>query len=453
MLSLTGCGKNDMVSWIKTTEPLQEWYETTSSVASENITLMKSVDAFVKCHEEGVDYGLAYGITTVLCEKLELCDGITSISNEELAEYFANQENLYLLDFTLPMFETYYFDEDTAKYVQAAAVSFVKMMDEQGRLEDAYRLCVAADSEKIAALKNNWLESIGVEETYEPYAVLNFEYNHAKEAETYPYVLSDSVANWYFHPDDVNEYGYKAFVEEYLVVKELMILDFADARQLFSNYLPENVPVVDIRTAFLEEGAEGGVYFPLNNYIELYYDWETAQSALLHEYVHYLTMGVVEMVQTGGAFAEGIAEEAAVWGCENRLLALVLSNMAEEERAKGTAYWDEEKNRVTAERKSHINAQAFFLGGQEGKQYFTVSQYVTVRPEKIEKIGLLSYEEMASLTHYLIELYGRDAVYENYYNLESFEKFIGKDFTELYEEWGEWNLEQCHELGGYFLYE
>lgn len=454
IVTLTGCGKSDTMDWVKTIEPLQKWYETVSSDKAEENSLQEYVEIFLNCHEEEVNYGLAYGITAVLCEELELCEVTVDFSDEELAEYFSNVEHLYLLDFTLPMFETYYFEEDTAKHVQAAAVSFAKMVDEQGMLENAYRLCIEIDDKEVAAWKNSWLESIGVEETYEPYATLEFARNNIRGTEEYPYVLSDTEANWYFHPDDVKEYGYKTFVEEYLTVKEFMALDFSDARELFEKYLPEELPVVDIRTMFhKEDAAEGGIYFPAGNYIALYYDWEQAKSALLHEYVHYLTIGVTEMICTSGAFAEGIAEEAAVWGCENRLRALMLSNMPETEQMEGTAFWDNEKERVTAERMTYIIAQNFYAGFFEGTSYFTVSEYATERPEKIEHIGLLSYQEMASLTHYLIELYGRDAVYESYYNLESFETFIGKEFVELYDEWAEWNLEQCHELGAHFIYE
>lgn len=454
LMLLTGCGKNDTTTWMNTTESLQEWYQTISADAVERNSLLEYVDVFLDCHEKELDYGLAYGITAMLCEELELYEVPVDISDEELAIYFSDAEHLYLLDFTLPTFETHYFDEETVKYVQAAAISFAKLAAEEVGLENTYQLCVGEDNEAVTVLKNNWLQSIGVKETYEPYAELEFTRNSRRETGEYPYVLSDAEANWYFHPADVKEYGYKEFMDEYLIVKELMELDFADAKELFETRLPENVPAVDIHTEFYkDDSTEGGIYFPARNYIVLYYDWETAKYALLHEYVHYLTLGVTNINNTVGAFAEGIAEEVAVWGCENRLYALTLSSMYGGEQVEGTAFWDAEKERVTANRMTYITAQNFYAGIFDGTPYKTVSQNIVERSGKIEHIGFLSYQEMASLTHYLIELYGRDTVYESYYNLESFEKFIGKDFVELYDEWAEWNLEQCHELGAHFIYE
>lgn len=457
VLSVAGCGKSNSMTWTDGIEPVQMWQEKLSAEAIEESTLQECVLLFVECHEETIDYGLAYGMTAMMCQELDICNVVTNISDEELASFFGDEERMYLLDFSLPMFETYYFDEETAKYVQAAAVSFAEYLEEQEKLEEVYRLSVTDAEEcrvKLVELKNGWLLNLGLENTYEPFAMLQFSHNDERERKEYPYVMKDEEANWYFSPDDIKEHGYKTFVAEYLSVKELMELDFADARELFKDFLPENVPAVDIYTRFYEdESFVGGYYIPAGEYIELYTDWETAKHALLHEYVHYLTMGKNKIAYTGGAFAEGIAEEAAVWGCENRLRTAQIKNRTGMEEMKESAFWDEEKGYATSERTTYIIAQNFYAGQFIGMSYNTVSQRVIEHPETIEHIGLLSYYEMASLTHYLIELYGRVAVYENYYDIESFEEFIGKDFFELYDEWAEWNLEQCHELGAYFIYE
>ena len=83
----------------------------------------------------------------------------------------------------------------------------------------------------------------------------------------------------------------------------------------------------------------------------------------------------------------------------------------------------------------------------------TVTNNFVERPAKIEYIGQLSYEEMASLTHYLIELYGREQVYDNFYDYDTFMDFIGRDFLNLYDDWAVWNKEQCDNMGIQFMYE
>ena len=452
--ALTGCKQEDSLMWTDNIEPLQNWNEGVHSNEVSEGVLAEYVDLFVECHEEVADYGLAYGVTAVLCEEKGVRVVPKIVDDAALAEFFSDSEQLYLLDFTLPMFENYYFDEDTVKYVQAAAVSLVEYVSEQESLEKVYQLCLSENREEIAMWKNQWLEGIGVETLYEPYADLTFTRNDVKIPEEYPYVLSNTEANWYFHPDDVKEYGYKEFVREYLTIVPLVELDFAEARELFAAYLPGEVAPVDICSKlYVKEGARGGVYLCDANQIELYYNWEEVKHALLHEYVHYLTLEVAEVVLAGGPFAEGIAEEAAIWGCENRLRMIYLSNLYDEEQMKELHIWNEEQDSISDEGLVCVTARNCYTGVLVGRKYLTVTNNFVERPAKIEYIGQLSYEEMASLTHYLIELYGREQVYDNFYDYDTFMDFIGRDFLNLYDDWAVWNKEQCDNMGIQFMYE
>lgn len=175
-----GCAKSNSMAWLEKTEALQQWYALVQADVEENTSMQEYVDLFLDCHEEELDYGMAYITTSVLCETLDLYEVATEISDEELVQYFSDAENLYLLDFTMPMFETYYFEEDTVKYVQAATVSFASFLREKESVANIYQLCTTATSEEITMWKNNWLESIGVEGLYEPHAVLAFERNDEK---------------------------------------------------------------------------------------------------------------------------------------------------------------------------------------------------------------------------------------------------------------------------------
>lgn len=410
-------------------------------------TLEGYVKVFQMYHEDEIEYGLAYGITANLCEKLNLCDVETSYSDEDLEKFFSDEEQFYLLDFTLPMFETYYFNQETVKYVQAASLSYTNFVIEQKALQAAYQLCLTPQEETVVEWKNEWLKSIGVETNYTPFAVLSFEWNNEKMPDEYPYVLKDVEANWYFHPDDVNVYGYKMFISEYLIVEELMELDFAEVREFFAGYLTEDVPPVDICTMFSNEGIFTGLYRINENHIELYYDWEQVKYVLVHEYVHYLTSGVMDMLSSTGTFAEGIAEEVATWGCTNHLRNLYMSNFYDEEQMKTLHCWDENEERISDEGLIYASAHCYYAGYLIGKTYTTVEYKMTERDKVVRQVGCLSYEEMTSLTHYLIEQYGRDTVYKAYCSFDCFQELVGMDFQLLYEDWGEWNKEQCDNMG------
>lgn len=447
VLALNGCGKSETQVWVENTAALQTWYDVVTSDTAEAKIHDEYVEQFLASHENAPDYGLAYGLTAVLCEELELCEVTADYTNEELAVYFSDEEQMYLLDFTLPMFETYFFDEDTVAYVNAAAISFAEYMNEQGKLDELYRISLS-DTAKLVVLKNEWLDAIGVDKEYVRFAELTFAYNDTKLPEEYPYVITGAEANWYFHPTDVKEYGYKAFVEEYLITQELLELDFPEARALFENFLPEEVPAIDICTAFYtKHGSFQAWYKHLENRIDLLMDWENTRRGLLHEYVHYLTVGVAEMTSPVGAFAEGLAEEAAVWGCKNHLQEAYVIKVSAEEGMQESVLWDQEKGHLSMQKATLDNAQFYYLGLLVGEQYTTVSADRLERAEKVNAIGKLSYQEMASLTHYLIEIYGRDAVYEGFRNYDSFMELVGKEFTVLYDEWGAWNVEQCNKLG------
>ena len=456
-LALTACGKNETQAWIENSDTLQSWYDVVTEEGAEINSHQEYVEQFVSVHEADIGYGLAYGITAILCEELELCEANSDYTNEELAVYFSDENQMYLLDFTLPMFETYFFDEDTVAYVQAAAISFAEYMNAQGELDELYQICLSKaeeDATKLVEMKNEWLDAIGADKEYVPFAELTFVYNDTKLPEEYPYVLADAEANWYFYPDDVKEYGYRLFVEEYLATRELMVLDFPEARELFKNFLLEEVEKIDICTMFYEQsGPEGGVYRTSENHIELYYSWETARYSLLHEYVHYLTKGETKMVLTSGALAEGIAEEAAIWGCGNRMRAEALQSMYDVEQMRQVGLYDEEKGCISYEKMAYSLGNSLYVGALDGLEYFTVTHDLKVRSGKAKTLAELSYDEMASLTHYLIELYGRDTVYEGFYEYDSFIELIGKEFIELYDEWGAWNKEQCNKLGLQFVYD
>lgn len=73
---------------------------------------------FLSASQEELNVEQAYGMTARIYEKLEIGEAEREHTDAELAAFFSQSEHLYLLDFTLPMLETEYFEEETAAYAE-----------------------------------------------------------------------------------------------------------------------------------------------------------------------------------------------------------------------------------------------------------------------------------------------------------------------------------------------
>ena len=454
---LIGCSHNGAKEATLNTEELIMWQGKVAILDSNVEDLQQYMDAFLECHED-TDYGLAYGITAVLCEELELCEVTANYTEEELAAYFSDEEQMYLLDFTLPMFETYFFDEDTVAYVQAAAISFAEYVNDQGKLDELYQICLSdadEDEAKLVELKNEWLVSIGVENVYEPFAPIHIEYNDIRETENYPYVIKEESANWFFASADVREVGYQEFVEEYVEVAPAAELDFAEARDLLKAYIPENIEPVDIFTNMTEKQEGDGlcVHNRAENKIGIYTNWAGLKQCLLHEYIHYLTVGDNKLFENSLGLVEGVTDALACLTCENRLRALYFADALSH-----VVYGDEsyafvkeigalEPNMdvVDGEIYYYYDAKAYYELEPQTHKYFAILWEETVKPE-VMSLGALSYSEAGSLSKYLIEQYGLDEVLTHCTSATEIEELTGLPFAQLYDEWGRWNEQRYQEL-------
>ena len=197
----------------------------------------------------------------------------------------------------------------------------------------------------------------------------------------------------------------------------------------------------------------GAYYNPRSNFIKIFRDWEVAKAALLHEYVHYLTLHCTDTPVTHGLFAEGIAEYINAIACKNRMRRDFFKSLSEEEknffRMRGA--WDTEEDCVDLQLYEFGVAESYAQGIAEGTEYLSTMDVPTVRTPEIQQNPTaenISHEEAACILAYLVETYSRETVF-SHLNMDpaDMEKVFGEPFADIYEHWKEWNSKHFSEAG------
>ena len=282
------------------------------------------------------------------------------------------------------------------------------------------------------------------------------EENKGENAGTYPYVVHTKSATWYLAADDIALLGEDAFYEGLYQILENQEQDFADAREALKGYIDKEIPAVEIRTDFCKKagisGIAGAYYHPQRNFIKVFDSWEMAETTLLHEYVHYLTIHCTQQPATIGFYAEGVANFISAIVCKNRMARSVNFGRSEQELAifKAGGAWDESEGCLDLPKYFFGTAQVFAMGGMNGMEYYSVSDIMESRTEPPAEplIWHVSHAEAASIMTWLVETYGRDTVLQNLSTPpEDFEAVYGLPFTEVYQKWMAWNTQKCAELG------
>ena len=425
---------------------------------------------------EAVNYGQAYGIAAYLCGELGMSsDSEQSIySDDELAAFYGNSEQLFVLDFFLPYFEPLYIEEKTAAYARASAVSFEKYYIEKNGLESALRLCkmserdfqnqsVLSEAEiTLTAEKNEWLNKIGVRTSvqttlYQPASYrIPFYRNLSDNGVTYPYLVKTQSVEWYPALADVQKMGCVEFIAGFADTLSVQEADFAQAREVLENWIERDIPAVRIYTDFADVSKSSqylGAFYSQGNYIKLFHSWQQAQYNLLHEYVHYLTIRHGKNKTASGFWGEGIAEEVAVMECENQIANLFWRQNVTEEAAKNLkqfGMWDTRKEVVNARLQQMCEAACMYLGYGNNREYWSVGQEQLIRTVDSAahiKPSQLSYSEAAGVMAYLMAEYGQEAVFTNCHDSNRIHTAFDQSFPELYDAWGQWNIRQCEDAG------
>ena len=283
------------------------------------------------------------------------------------------------------------------------------------------------------------------------------EENKGEHAATYPYVVHMKYATWYLSADDIALLGEDAFYEGLYAILENQEQDFPDAREALKGHIDSEVPPVEIRTDFCGKAGisetAGAVYNEHRNFIKLFGGWDVASFALLHEYVHYLTLHCTQQTASHGFFAEGIANYISMIACKNRMARSVNCAVPEEDLAfymsKGA--WDESEDCLDPQKLYFGTAAQYSLGGMIGDEYFSVKDiFETYTEETLQNpdIWTVSHFEAASIMAWLVETYGGDTVLQNLGAApEDFEAVYGLQFSEAYQKWFVWSMDKCAELG------
>lgn len=275
--------------------------------------------------------------------------------------------------------------------------------------------------------------------------------------ESYPWIIRTPNAVWYISKADIELLGEEAYYEGLYAILDDAEADFADARAALAGYITDEIQPIDIHTDFCnkaEKSKNASAYYNRrDNFIKLFSGWNDARAALLHEYVHYLTMHCAQPRTRFGFWAEGMADYVADHLCKNRLGRSV--NMAFEKAGYPPVMWDlawDKAENCIDPRKLDIGLGVLAANGElVGQRYYAVMNEMIVRTEEMDqnlKPEELSLCEASGMIAYLVDEYGKDTVFGNWnVDPDDMATVYGKDFSELYRDWAAWNEEQCKLLG------
>ena len=120
------------------------------------------------------------------------------------------------------------------------------------------------------------------------------EENTGRDKDSYPCIIRMPYAVWYISKADIELLGEGAYYEGLYATLDDAEADFADARAALAGFISDEIQPIHIYTDFCNKAEASktadAFYRELGNYIKLFNGWKSARVALLHEYVHYLTM-------------------------------------------------------------------------------------------------------------------------------------------------------------------
>ena len=363
-----------------------------------------------------------------------------------------NENNLYLLDFTLPMLDDVYFDEDQAHINRQIVITFSNWFVQTNSIGDYENLCQNEPdmSSLLAEAKNDWLSSIGSELTYSEYGKIQFNYADTDDA-TYKIETEDAV--WLWSDADVRSLGYKEMVKNYNIIEPLRIQDFADARDFLNDYLPEKLDKVYIKTQFTSGADSYSAYTPNDSTITLADGWTEAGRSLLHEYCHYLTVGDDRILSNGTLFGECYAVELSSIELKNRMKERALLDYFGEDSLKDMGYWDSNTNEYSSRLGTYrdalkaMTARNIDIGidADTGTNIDTGTDIDTgtnidtgTDIDTPLTLDTLSYAEQGALAKYLIETKSFDYFVEMTQTQYNYETYLGESLNELYTKAQEW---------------
>lgn len=406
------------------------------------------------------NYGLCYGIAIYINEKLYNDTSTSNISIEELGKFYSIDENIILMDLTIPVFKDVYFTGEQNNYAYETAYHFTKDLikrkgfkDTINLLNNSSKLDISFDIEYTNE-KNTWLKSIGALQTCaEPIVPLRYELIIGNKAKTYPYVINSPSINSYFTIKE-GELRREGVIMDYAYIKyylEMYEQDISALKKYLEPYFDTNKEVIDCY--FGEDKA--------NFYHGSTIQYTTPLSSGVHEYTHHLAyndfygdiikesdkekLGDPNDVLYGNGYwmLEGLAEYCSEY-LEDKDIYRMKSEYYNKninhsvKRLYNKNFVDSNKDESYIEFYQELYAIIESRYNTEDK--FSIAQVynnlykVGIKNDQYEGINL-TYKEASSLINYLITTYGEDKFFQLYKEYSKLKEIYGKTYEELLKEW------------------
>lgn len=378
-------------------------------------------------HLSCIDSAEIFGLFAVYSKQNHLTDdsflNLTDAELSEIKNTLSADNSIYLLDFTLPMIEDVYFNEEETSNHQKMVFAFSDWYVNTYTFQDYEKLCsnISTKDSQLEALKNDWLHSLGCSSHYSEFGKIKFQYAYT---ELSTYKIDKDDVTWFWSDSDVQQLGYQEMVRNYLILEPLREQDFADARLFLKDYLPDGIEKVNIQTQFSSSDYPYSAYDSSHSHtIYLVEGWIEAGRSLLHEYCHFLTIGENRILPVSGFFADWYAVEISSIELKNRMKETFLVMHFGEDYLKDVGYWDNSSNQFSSKLGTYRDA----LQASE----------TTIKSDSLS-LHTLSYAEQGVLAKYLIEEESLDYLVKMTQEQYNYEKILGKTLDDLYNDMLSW---------------
>lgn len=408
------------------------------------------------------NYGLCYGIACYINENLYSNTITRNISIEELRKYYSVNENIVLMDLTIPVFKDVYFTEEQNSYAYETAYYFIIDLIERKGLK--YSLALLSNSSNFDISidieytneKNIWLKSIGATQMCtEPIIPLRYEMIIGNKAKTYPYVINSYSINFYFSIKE-DELKREGVIMDYAYIKyylEMYEQDISALKEYLEPYFDTNKEVIDCYFG----------YDKANFYRGISIKYVTPLSSGVHEYAHYLTRNDYNIIikeadlkkdykdyydsiyGNGYWMVEGVAEYCAHYLEDKNVYRMLTEFFNKNINNSVNCLYN--KNFIDADEKSNVSLIKFYqelystIDIRSNKEYkFSIAQVYNKisnagwKDDQYEGIDL-TYSESSSLINYLINTYGEDKFFQLYKDYSKLNEIYGKTYEDLLKEW------------------
>lgn len=393
--------------------------------------------------DDKINYGLCYGLACYVNETLYKKPIKHRISTADLKKHYFLSENMMLMDLTIPVFQTIYFNERQNKYAYATSYYFVKDLIERKGLKYAANLLKNSSNLEIdfdiqyTNEKNIWLKNIGVTQKCEaPLVPLRFKISTESTSKTYPYIIyspstiSRFIPNIKFEDEGINM-NY-AYIKHYLTMYEQ---DLSAVKNYLSPYFDTKKEAID---CYFGGEFESNLYKHKDNINNVKIEYSSPLDAGVHEYVHYLTS--IDSLPLW--LSEGLPEYCNYYLVDKDVYRMIdeLHTIVGKSSLKNIKFYNKDRNSIHEIGDiDYINIvteyNAYLYSKMEKSDIKNLAWFY---PERRDEEGTdLSYTEAASLVNYLIKTYGEEKFFNMYkdYSDVKLENIYGKTFKDLREEW------------------